>query len=104
MELTILTVPECPHAPLLDDRLAQVLDGVPHEALEGRTDVVVTRRVITDEREAARCGMRAGRAAMTGEHATNTRPEAAADERRHRIAGNSCHRRSVSTACLDRLY
>jgi hypothetical protein len=50
VELTILTVPDCPHTPVLDERLAQVLAG--------RPDVSVVRRVITDGRAAARSGMR----------------------------------------------
>lgn len=50
VELTILMVPECPHVPVLDDRLVEVLAG--------RVGVAVLRRVITDDREAARSGMR----------------------------------------------
>jgi len=49
LELTILTVPDCPNEPVLRDRLAQVLAGHP--------DATVTRRVIQDEAGAARYGM-----------------------------------------------
>lgn len=50
MKLTVLTVPDCPNAPVLDERLAVVL-----AATRG---IRVTRHVITDEREAAAAGMR----------------------------------------------
>jgi hypothetical protein len=49
MELTLLTVPACPNAAAFEARLAA--------ALAGRLDVVVRRREITDEREAAQAGM-----------------------------------------------
>ena len=49
MELTVLAVPDCPNAALLEERLAQVL--------EGRRDVTVSRQLITDEDGAARWGM-----------------------------------------------
>lgn len=49
MKLTVLTVPDCPNGPLLDQRLAEVLAD--------RPDVPVTRHVITDERTAAEAGM-----------------------------------------------
>ncbi len=49
MRVMVLAVPGCPNATLLDERLAQVLDG--------RRDVSVTHRVIEDEQEAARLGM-----------------------------------------------
>jgi hypothetical protein len=49
MRVMVLAVPGCPNAMLLEDRLAQVLDG--------RGDVSVSRQVIEDEREAARLGM-----------------------------------------------
>jgi hypothetical protein len=49
MQLTILTVPDCPNASVLGDRLAAVLDG--------RDGVLVSYQVISDEGEAARCGM-----------------------------------------------
>src|SRR6516162_1213509 len=50
MELTLLTVPACPSAALFEERLAAALVGHP--------DVVVQRREIADEREAAEAGMR----------------------------------------------
>ncbi len=50
MELTVLAVPDCPNVSLLEERLAG--------ALAGRPGVRLTRRVIADEGEAARWGMR----------------------------------------------
>ena len=50
MELTLLTVPACPSAALFEERLAAALAGHP--------DLVVQRREIADEREAAEAGMR----------------------------------------------
>jgi len=49
MHLTVLAVPECPNAPLLEERLAA--------ALEGRDGVSVSREVIFTDGEAARWGM-----------------------------------------------
>jgi Alkylmercury lyase len=49
MQLTVLTMADCPNAPVLDDRLAAVLDG--------RPGVSVAHEVIRDESEAARWGM-----------------------------------------------
>lgn len=49
MELTVLAVPDCPNAPLLEQRLA--------EALAGRPAVTLERRVIADASEASRWGM-----------------------------------------------
>jgi hypothetical protein len=49
MELMILAVPDCPGAPMLDERLAHVL--------QGRRGVTVSRHVITGQDEAARRGM-----------------------------------------------
>jgi protein-disulfide isomerase len=49
MHLMLLAVPDCPNAMLLEEHLAQVL--------EGRRDVSVDRQVIEDEQEAARLGM-----------------------------------------------
>ena len=49
MHLIVLAVPGCPSVKLLDQRLAQVL--------EGRRDVTVSRRVVDDADEAARRGM-----------------------------------------------
>jgi hypothetical protein len=50
MQLTVLAVPDCPNAAVLDQRVAAVLVG--------RADVLVGHQVITDEDEAARWGMR----------------------------------------------
>ncbi|MCI0686606.1 MAG: thioredoxin family protein [Sporichthyaceae bacterium] len=50
MELTVLVVPDCQHAGLLEQRLA--------EALAGRSDVDITRRVIADAEQAERWSMR----------------------------------------------
>jgi hypothetical protein len=47
--LTLLTVPACPNAAAFEERLAT--------ALAGRRGVVVHRREIADEREAAEAGM-----------------------------------------------
>lgn len=49
MELTVLAVPDCPNAPVLEQRLAEVLAG--------RPGVRVRRRVVADAAEAARWGM-----------------------------------------------
>ncbi len=49
MHLTVLAVPDCPSAPVLNDRLAVVLDG--------RAAVSVSHEVIRSEGEAARRGM-----------------------------------------------
>lgn len=48
-ELTVLAVPDCPNAPVLQQRLAGLIAG--------RPGVTVTRRDITDLAEAARWGM-----------------------------------------------
>lgn len=50
MQLTVLAVPGCPNARMLEQRLAGLLAG--------RPEVTVTRRVISDAAEAARWGMR----------------------------------------------
>ena len=50
MELTLLTVRDCPHAAEFERRLGL--------ALAGRPGAVVHRRVVADEREAAEAGMR----------------------------------------------
>jgi len=50
VRLTVLAVRGCPNAPVLERRLARLLAG--------RPEVTLTRRVITDEAEAARWGMR----------------------------------------------
>jgi hypothetical protein len=49
LELTVLAVPGCPHAPVLEERLAEVLAGWPA--------VTLVRRLITDAAQAARWGM-----------------------------------------------
>jgi len=49
MHLTVLAVPDCPNAPVLQDRLAAVLDGW--------AGVSVSHEVIANERDAARWGM-----------------------------------------------
>ena len=49
LELTLLTVPDCPNAAVFEEQLAA--------ALAGRSKVVVRRREIADEREAAEAGM-----------------------------------------------
>ena len=49
VHLTVLAVPACPNAGLLEKRLAGVLGS--------RRDVTVSRHVIADEQEAARRGM-----------------------------------------------
>src|SRR5260221_13116076 len=49
MHVTVLAVPGCPHLPVLDERLAEALDGLP--------GVSVSRQVIATEDEAARSGM-----------------------------------------------
>jgi hypothetical protein len=48
-ELTVLALPGCPNAAVLEQRLAGLLAG--------RPEVTVTRRVIAGEAEAARWGM-----------------------------------------------
>jgi hypothetical protein len=49
MDLTVLAVAGCPHATLMEERLAAALAGGP--------PVAVIRRVITDPEEAARAGL-----------------------------------------------
>ena len=49
MDLTALAVPDCPNVMLLQERLAQVLDG--------RRDVTVSRQVIADQDERPARGM-----------------------------------------------
>ena len=49
MHLTVLAGPDCPNAPVLEHRLAAVLDG--------RAGVSVSREAISTEGEAARWGM-----------------------------------------------
>ena len=50
MDVTVLTVPDCPNAAVLEERLAVVLAD--------RPDVAVIRRVVEDEEQAVRFGMR----------------------------------------------
>ena len=50
MELTLLTVPDCPHAAVFEQRLAAALADHP--------GAVVRRREVADEQEAATAGMR----------------------------------------------
>jgi hypothetical protein len=49
MHLIVLSVPDCPNVKLLEQRLAQVL--------EGRRDVTVSRHEIGDQDQAVRRGM-----------------------------------------------
>lgn len=49
MHVTLLSVPRCPHTALLEERLAQALDG--------RADVTISRQVVASTEEAARSGM-----------------------------------------------
>jgi hypothetical protein len=49
MQVTVLAVPDCPHLPVLDERLTEALDGL--------SAVTVSSRLIATEDEAARCGM-----------------------------------------------
>jgi hypothetical protein len=49
MELTVLTVPDCPNAAVLEERLAAVLADHP--------GAVVRRRQVANEQEAAETGM-----------------------------------------------
>ena len=49
MQLMVLAVPDCPNAPVLEERLAAVLHG--------REDVTVSHELITDESQAERWGM-----------------------------------------------
>ncbi|GLW96811.1 thioredoxin family protein [Microtetraspora sp. NBRC 16547] len=49
MDVTLLTVPDCPNLPLLEARLA--------EALSGRPDVHITCQVVTDHNQAQALGM-----------------------------------------------
>jgi hypothetical protein len=49
MELTLLAVPDCPNITMLEQRLAV--------ALAGHRDVVVRRREVASEQDAAQAGM-----------------------------------------------
>ncbi len=48
MQVTVFAVPGCPHLPLLEERLARVLDGLP--------GVTVSRQVIVTQGDAAGSG------------------------------------------------
>jgi hypothetical protein len=50
LDLLVLTVPGCPNAPLIESRLS--------EAMSGRFDVRVIRRIVEDQDQAERLGMR----------------------------------------------
>jgi hypothetical protein len=50
VELIVLTVPGCPNGPVLEERLSEVLAGLP--------GVRVVRRVVDDQATAERFGMR----------------------------------------------
>jgi hypothetical protein len=50
LELTLLAVPDCPNAAAFEERLAAALAGCP--------PVIIRRREIADELEAAEAGMR----------------------------------------------
>ncbi len=49
MELTLLTVADCPHAAAFEERLAVALAGQP--------DAVLRRRIVASEQEATEAGM-----------------------------------------------
>lgn len=69
MELTVLAVPGCPNAPVLEQRLA--------EALVGRPGVTVQRRVIADLPEAARWEMHGSPTLLVNGHDPFAAPGAA---------------------------
>ncbi|MFF4569665.1 thioredoxin family protein [Streptomyces sp. NPDC001410] len=48
MRITVLTVPDCPHAPVVAERLTQALDGL---------DAEVERIEVDDPEQATRLGM-----------------------------------------------
>lgn len=50
MQLTVLSVPDCPNLPVLTSRL--------HQLLTDRPDLQVAYQVVTDATQAARAGMR----------------------------------------------
>jgi hypothetical protein len=58
VEVTLLAVPGCPNAPLLEQRLAAAAAG-----LDG---IGVARRVVRSEREAAALGMRGSPTLLVG--------------------------------------
>lgn len=53
MELVVVTVPDCPNAPVLEERLAQALAETGTAA-----SASITRRTVTDAEQAARWQMR----------------------------------------------
>ena len=59
MELTVLAVPDCPNAPLLEQRLADLVAAAP--------DVTVKRRIVSDEAEATQLGMRGSPTLLIGD-------------------------------------
>jgi hypothetical protein len=58
VRLIVLAVPDCPNVKLLDQRLAQVL--------EGRRDITVSWHVVGDQDEAARRGMHGSPTILVG--------------------------------------
>ena len=58
MEVTVLTVPHCPNAGLMDERLATAISGL--------AGVRVTRRVVDGEQQAAALGMRGSPTLLIG--------------------------------------
>jgi hypothetical protein len=52
--LTVLAVPDCPHLPALEERVAQVLSGAPGTVVRRLTVTTVT---VTTVEEAAQWGM-----------------------------------------------
>jgi acyl CoA:acetate/3-ketoacid CoA transferase alpha subunit len=58
VEVTVLTVPQCPNAALMDERLAAAAAGLP--------GVRVTRRVVGDEQQAVALGMRGSPTLLIG--------------------------------------
>jgi len=69
MELTVLAVPGCPHAPVLERRLAAVLAG--------RPPVTVTRQLITGAAEAAEWGMHGSPTLLVNGHDPFADPDSA---------------------------
>ncbi|WP_433225529.1 thioredoxin family protein [Microtetraspora malaysiensis] len=49
MDVMLLTVPDCPNLPLIEERLT--------EALSGRPEIHVARHIVTDHRQAQELGM-----------------------------------------------
>ncbi|MGK5555357.1 alkylmercury lyase family protein [Actinomadura kijaniata] len=57
LELTVLTVPDCPNESLLRQRLDQALDQVVADLADAAPQVRVVRQVVADQAAAARHGM-----------------------------------------------